>query len=620
MEFPLYQWTVVKVSNLTGWAIPFAARLVSLGCFYLTLPAIHLLLRRWKFSVESARLCLALILLTPVYVFYSRAVLIESMALLASIWFLWLFDRMCRKPNLWWALAAALTGGIAVLVKVTTFIPWCAAAAIIGFCWSWREWRMGGFRAWSKTVGWGALIASVPGFSILAWLRFADTIKNQSPGGTDLASAALSDVNFGGWQDRVGAESLTSLAREMGKGTLPWWSLVVVAVAGIFMFNRSGRKSVTMVLWFAATLMLFPVLYHRHDYYFYAVAVLPVCALGVILDQWLRHRVMQWVAIIGLVGIVISQAASYHRNYWYLQHLVSNGGTGLTNFMKDMLPAKGAIVVLGQDWIPVIPYYTQRRGIMIRQDIANSTEKLAIHLRNLEGAEISALVVTNPQKRTPGTIAVITQKLGLESAPSVTHSNTDVYLANHLRSPTLIQLKNHMIYSGVEVIGIPDAPPPSPEAEPIIADGLIQAVTEMQALLTFSPVSPAPYQYRCKFGLGASHHDGRTVLGAHPDSDMWIRLPQGASTLSYQIGMDRGTYDAVDDSDGVVFSVQAISSTGLLIDLAEHQLDPAHNPDDRSVGEFEIDLPPGLSEVILSTRPGQTYNFDWAYWQSVAIF
>ena len=47
MEFPLYQWTVVGVSELTGWGITLSGRLVSIACFYLMLPAVWLLLARW---------------------------------------------------------------------------------------------------------------------------------------------------------------------------------------------------------------------------------------------------------------------------------------------------------------------------------------------------------------------------------------------------------------------------------------------------------------------------------------------------------------------------------------------------------------------------------------------
>lgn len=619
MEFPLYQWTVASVSNLTGWTLPFAARLISLACFYLTLPAIYLLLRRWKISPEATRLSLALILITPVYIFYSRTVLIESMALMASVWFLWAFDRMCRQPGFGWAATSTILGVIAILVKVTTFIPWCAAAAIIGLRWSWREWQRGGLRAWLPTVGWGTIIAAVHGVCIGTWLSFSDHIKAQSPGGNDLTSDALSNVNFGDWSDRIGGDSLTLLGKQMTVGTLPWWTLIPLVGLGILTFRSVGQKSLLLTFWFVATLLLFPVLYHRHDYYFYAVGILPVCAMGIVLDRWMKQRRLWAVAILAIAALVVGQAKSYQRNYWHLQFLVSNGGTGLTNFMRDMLPADAAIIVLGHDWAPTVPYYSQRRGVMIRDGVAQSTEKLTQHLNHLDGTKISALVVANTERFEESSINFITQKLDLESEHSITHSNIQVYLANSIRSPTLNRLIENMNYSDVAVVGTPDAPPPPPEPEPVIADSEIHQVTGLQSEVTFSLMNPTPYQYRCKFGLGASYHDGRTVIGAHPDSDMWIRVPNGSTSLQYQIGMDSGTFGAVDDSDGVIFKVRGIDAEDREFDLAEHHLDPAHNPDHQSVQEFETDLPAGLAEVILSTRPGQTYNFDWAYWQSVEI-
>ncbi|MBT5902661.1 MAG: phospholipid carrier-dependent glycosyltransferase [Opitutaceae bacterium] len=619
MEFPLYQWTVARVINLTGWSIPFAGRLVSLVCFYLTLPAAFMLLRRWKLSMNAARLCLTLILITPVYVFYSRAILIESMALMTSVWFLWAFERLCRAPKISWAIATSILGTAAVLVKVTTFITWCGAAAIIGLTWSWKEWRRGGLRPWLETVGWGSCVAALPGAAILWWLNFADTIKTQSPGGAELASSALSHVNFGEWNDRVGSESLHSLAREMGKGTLPWWLLGLVFLVGLGTMNRQGKKIAGLVLGFGATLMLFPVLYHRHDYYFYAVALMPACALGILLGQGVKHRVLKWAAYATVLLLFGIQASSYHRNYWHLQHLVSYGGTGLTNFMKDMLPADEALVVTGQDWAPVIPYYTQRRGIMIRNDIAHSSEKLLRHINHVKTTKVSALIVTDAATLPNAAINFITHTLELEATPSITHDNIQVYLASHLRSPTLIRLAENMNYSGVEIIGIPDAPPPAPEPNPIVADEQIHPIDPLQAQITFAPISPAPYQYRCKFGLGASYHDGHSVVGAHPDSDMWIRIPAGSTKITYLIGMDSGTFDAVGDSDGVVFTVVGTDEAGAETILASHLLDPANNVEHRTGGAFEIDLPTEFIEVILRTRARETYNFDWAYWRSVKI-
>ena len=47
-EFPLYQWTVVAVSDLTGCSLVSAARGVTLFSFYAALPALAWLVRRYS--------------------------------------------------------------------------------------------------------------------------------------------------------------------------------------------------------------------------------------------------------------------------------------------------------------------------------------------------------------------------------------------------------------------------------------------------------------------------------------------------------------------------------------------------------------------------------------------
>ena len=82
MEFPLYQWTVVIVSNTTGLGLTKSGRLVSIVCFYLCLPAVFLLLGRVGVAPARRWLVLALLLTCPLYVFYVRGFLIETMALM----------------------------------------------------------------------------------------------------------------------------------------------------------------------------------------------------------------------------------------------------------------------------------------------------------------------------------------------------------------------------------------------------------------------------------------------------------------------------------------------------------------------------------------------------------
>src|SRR5258708_2794518 len=122
MEFPLYQWSIVWLSNALGLPLGEAGRTVSLACVYLMLPAFFLLLARLGIAADARWICLALVVSCPLYVFYTRAVLIESMALMLAVWFLAAFVGAMQTGRANWLILAAVSGVGAALVKVTTLM------------------------------------------------------------------------------------------------------------------------------------------------------------------------------------------------------------------------------------------------------------------------------------------------------------------------------------------------------------------------------------------------------------------------------------------------------------------------------------------------------------------
>ena len=141
LEFPLYQWTVVAVSRATGLELIKAGRVVSELCFDLTLPAIFLLLARWAVAVRHRWLVLATVVTCPFYIFYSRAFLMETMALMFSLWFWVGFERAVAGRNRGWLALALVAGTGAGLVKVTTFLLYLLPAGgwALGRLWSSRS-------------------------------------------------------------------------------------------------------------------------------------------------------------------------------------------------------------------------------------------------------------------------------------------------------------------------------------------------------------------------------------------------------------------------------------------------------------------------------------------------
>jgi len=199
MEFPLYQWTVAVVSKVTNWSITKAGRAVSIACFYMSLPAIFLLLRRWNQAVAWRWLILSIVVTCPLYIFYTRAFLIETMALMFSLWFWVAFERAVSARSRIWLVAAAVFDVGAGLVKITTFILYLLPAGI----WAARRLWHAPRAERKREFIWMALAVILP-FSLSVWWVYqADAIKALNPLAAFLNSDNLSDFNFGTWQMRL---------------------------------------------------------------------------------------------------------------------------------------------------------------------------------------------------------------------------------------------------------------------------------------------------------------------------------------------------------------------------------------------------------------------------------
>lgn len=169
LEFPLYEWAVVAVERTLGCHDFVAARIVSVLCFEFTLPALYLLLGHAGMPCRQRWLALALALVCPVYLFYSRAFLQESAVLCCSVWFLLFFVRLLQHRTWWRLLPVALAGSAAGTMKSLTFFAWVVPAATYGACTLWAEQRrQRSLGALLRTCAWGIGAMVVP-LALTVW-------------------------------------------------------------------------------------------------------------------------------------------------------------------------------------------------------------------------------------------------------------------------------------------------------------------------------------------------------------------------------------------------------------------------------------------------------------------
>lgn len=608
MEFPLYQWTVVTVSKVTNWSLTKAGRAVSIGCFYLMLPAVFLLLRRWNVAPAHRWLVLAVVVTCPLYIFYARAFLIETMALMASVWFWVAFERAVAERSKAWLAVAAVAGVVAGLVKVTTFMLYLLPAGIWAATRLWEA-RKG---AWKTEFAWMAAAVVVPFGATLWWLDFADATKALNPLANFLTSSNLKEFNFGTLAIRLSADSWATKWRIVSEA-LTWLPAVVFCLVLVPLSARARWRPVAgCVAAFASVLVIFPVLYEHHEYYYVANTLLLVLAMGLVLVAVVESRAARWVAY-GAVGLVlVGQGWRYLDWYHPIQRQISPGGDGLTTSLRTLTNSSDVIVVLGQDWNSMTAYYAQRRAIMVRDDIAREPARVEQALADLGEDRIGALIVVGEPDGAQWLIDRAVAR-GLGAEPLYVWRNARVFVPQARRSELLHALLENDFH---EVALAPGVEPPRGN---LAGRWFEMAEVHRWQRKPFVGLRPQPVRFFSSFGPAMDGSSGAPMYGAHPVTRLVFALPAGTHTLrsALQMSVDAYRLDLTDaeTTDGVEVSLFRVGPGEERTLLASRYFNPRHNRDDRGGMrplEFTFALETaGEVELFFGPGPAGKDTRDW---------
>ena len=623
MEFPLYQWVSAWLMSQQEFSTELAGRTVSITFFYICLPAIVLLLRSARINLPHISYVLVLVLTAPVFIYYSRAILIESTALCFSLWFLYGFVRMSKTPRWYWFALTAICGSLAALVKITTFMVWGIGALVGGIWWYFRIRQSGNSRKANHHLLWAAMAALPIVFFGVWWINKADQIKLGSADGQFLTSSNLREFNLGTWNNRLELDLWSGLLSNFSTVVFSAWLFGLLSVAALaLVIMRKSSLPLLYVAWTAAIWLTFPGLYHIHDYYFYAVALLPLFALGFTLFEFHHNRVGQIIAPAVVVAMSAVQLQAYFRVYAPMQAVVSNGGSPMENFIRDAFPDDAVMIVLGQDWSPAVAYHMKRRCLMIRYEVARNPSALAKLLESWREVPVAGLLVSNSDEFDDQLISDLIEDFDLESQVLVSDDRFDLRVNQTLRYQLLDYMSkyphNHALTRSDEV---EKEATPSINRDPIIADGQIYPTTHNQSLSVFYMIDPTPTHYRTQLGIGVRFSSHGFIMISHPESDIWINVPSAGKEISAEFGVqDEAWADSADHTDGVNFQIWNEYEDGRESLLFERFADPFNQPDDRGRLSVKVELPSPLpARIRISTRPGINGAYDWAFWGNVVI-
>jgi hypothetical protein len=623
MEFPLYQWSAVWVSNATGLHLVQSGRLVSIVCFYLTLPALYLVLGLGRVPPGRRYLALAFVLTCPLYTIYTRAFMIETMALMFSTWFLLAYLRAVGRGSPGWLAVAIIAGTLAGLVKVTTFM----FALMPAFVWTlWRFWRLrpgqpgGGTRAWGGVFAFGLAAALVPVIVSAWWVHFADAVKAQNPAGAFLTSENLRNYNFGigrRFAPEVWNQHWYQIFREVTSVPV---TLAAGALALIFAWRHWGWIAGMLALFFAVQ-VVFPELYAWHAYYYVANAVVLMIAFAAVGWGLLDSRLPR-AAAWALIGVLMAgQVRGFFAVQYEAMHGSSLGGSSMTKAIRSVTEPEDVLLIAGEDWSSIIPYYSQRRALMIPNGREFQPTYLEEVFAKMEDERVLVMLVRDKVRTYRPFLDRAIQTFGFHPTPVFTWKDFDVYMEENLRLGAI------PIVKGLEdrqfLALTPDA---LADQDAMHSREIVVAKLPGQSRQFFRQMTPTPVQFFSDFGLGTVQFNDREYFNAHPTLRLYFDVAAGEREIAFEGAIIDWAYEEKvpygDRTDGVEFTVYEELPDGGRRTLFTRLLHPRDRPSDRGVqamtARFTLERD---ARVVLATSPGPVGSVarDWAMLGKVEI-
>lgn len=365
-EFPLYQFLVATIADLFGVKIEQVGRLLSVLFWLSTISVFGLLCRELRLGRRYFFIAAALIIFSPLYLYWSRAILIESCAVFFGFLFVLCVAKAAKTSRLFWWFLSLVSGLLCALIKVTTFPAFGLAAAGCALWITANGWRaafhLRTIKPLLALIGVGLLIVLV----CFAWIQHSDALKEKNALSATVSSHALSKWNYGTMDQRLS----TSTWKELVQGRiLPLllggaWPLGLVLAALPFCTRRDLVLFGFLLLLFMVPFLLFINLHAVHDYYQYANGFWFLMAMAVPLARW-TQAINPIIAALVLSFVTVDQLATFRTSYFHFTRIETAPSRDVGLFLHSVVAPDDIVLVFGDNWNSEVAFFSERRCIYI---------------------------------------------------------------------------------------------------------------------------------------------------------------------------------------------------------------------------------------------------------------
>ncbi|GAB5560393.1 MAG: hypothetical protein SynsKO_20400 [Synoicihabitans sp.] len=614
MEFPTYQVITAGLAHFTYGDIIAAGRLTALLGALLIIPSFWMLLRRSGLDPNERCFAIALLFSAPLWVHFSRSILIETWAIgLTLLWLAIFVEILFRSKVAYSWIAGAITLGIlSALTKVTTFAIALPIATVLTLV----RWQ-----SFGKGVLLRAGVVTIPGvIAALLWTRFGDAIKTDHPYAGFLTSQNLSAWNWGTWEQRLDPQWWQRWGEHV-QLLFPAGSIVLILI-GLWRGDRRIRWGIGLATLGAVVGPLaFANLYYVHNYYSMAVAPMIAAAMGIaVTGIWRTTQNVKWRQIMG-VGLLLSLGA------WQAHAYLDGLGRGqvrnrpLPSFgdvLREISRPDDNIVIIGQEWDPILTYTIDRPVAFIRETYETDEDAWQFSRKAMGAEDFTLLVAVDSVAGDLRFVHHRCRELGLSTVPLFSTDRADIYVADSRREqlqPTVQRLLD----DGRILANRPNRMGPGESRiEFITANWRPLEFSEARGM--FDQCSPYPSAVFTHHAPAQLQADGRDVLHIHPPGGLRF----SATSFPRRVEMDYGIRPEIWrdqlESDGVRFQFLVRGPDERLRPLWSDFVQPLSNPEDQRLLHTELTLPAHHElELWIDAGPDHNPGYDWSIIGSLRV-
>lgn len=373
-EFPLYQYIVALLSQVTKCSLNATGRVVSFLFLALCLiPARsitkNLNLSQWVFYIFAA-----LLFSSPLYLYWGRTFMIETAAVFFSIVAIKYFiDIALEKNQLKNSFLFLCFISLGILQKATTGLP---VLALLSFAYLLLNIKdVDSFKAFfsSKKFLLALVYFGIPLVIGIAWTLYTDQVKALNALGIRLTSSALTTWNWGNLSQRLTIDLYSDVIwRRLFEQNLSGTLGVGILMIALFSHAKKSVKSIVVIsiLMGLLPLFLFTNLHIRHTYYQTSNLIFIIYAAAVSIGHILISYFEKKIILFFLTMIMVSS-----NYFWFSTKYLTVVKTefnkensrdyAISEILKREIPEEKYFVAFGNDWNSSFAYLAERKSFTV---------------------------------------------------------------------------------------------------------------------------------------------------------------------------------------------------------------------------------------------------------------